>query len=74
MLIVAQFDRTFHNPLEHSSVYPIQGSIADVQYLKSPTQKETRGGRAKVDVEVANTEFFEMFKEKQNIVRTRRQF
>jgi len=51
MLMVVYCDRTFYNPLEYSSLHPIQWNITDVQYSKRPTQRETRGGRARFEVE-----------------------
>lgn len=47
-------------------VHLIQRSFADAQYLKSATETEFHGGRARFEVDI---EFFEMFEEMHHIIR-----
>ena len=68
ILMFVHRDLTLYNLLECLSLHPVQGSIAYVQYSKSPTKREVHARRASFEVDIAYIKFLEMFEERQNII------
>jgi hypothetical protein len=69
MRLVKYSDPTLYNPVEFSSIHPVQRTVVNAQSPKCPTEREIHHSRARFDVKVAYIKFFKTSKEWQDIIR-----